>query len=208
MMRGLPSHRQPAAENKRPAFTLAAGQRLALHCRDEDQREHWLDTLCNDLHAQHQRVAVLSLHGALIGNLSAHDNILLPASWRQRDSDSELQQRLGSALLQLGYGDALTDTAAAILPSWLQRRPAQLSSEQVRVTVLARALLLEPQVLLCDEQWFVEQNPIELALLQRAETFWAAQAWLLLHVDAATALPGQAWQQHELSEWLMENVSA
>lgn len=170
---------------------LAAAQHHALLCRDESEREPWLDRICLLLQQQAIRYGLLHQQGALISNLSALDNVLLPSGWRQLQTPAQQHVNMCHWFAALGYP---SETSL----QWLRKRPNQLSSEQLRAAIMVRALLAEPTVLLCDELWFVEQNRGELALLQRAEDLWPTCCWLLVYADAVPILPGRSWQQHEL----------
>jgi ABC-type nitrate/sulfonate/bicarbonate transport system ATPase subunit len=179
---------------------LGAGLHHALLCHDESQREEWLDRICQQLQQQSIRYGLLHQQGALISNLSALDNVLLPSAWQRQLSPTLLQENMCQWFRALGYPD---EQAIA----WLRKRPNQLTSEQLRAAIIVRALLAAPTVLLCDELWFVEQNRAELALLQRAEALWPRCCWLLVYADAVPILPERYWQQHELPS-LMETVTS
>ncbi|NQD35468.1 hypothetical protein HPT27_00435 [Permianibacter sp. IMCC34836] len=182
------------------ALDLSAGQHHALRCSEESQREQWLDSICLHLQQQSIRYGLLHQQGALLGNLSTLQNILLPASWQQPQAEQALEARLHTLFAQLGFADhnAL---------HWLNKRPNQLTSVQQRAAIIVRALLTEPTVLVCDEPWFVEQNRAELQLLQQADVLCRPCCWLVVYADALPALAQINWQHHELTELALEKVA-
>lgn len=179
---------------------LGAGTHHALRCSEEAQRELWLDAICQQLQQQSVRYGLLHQQGALLGNLSTRQNILLPASWQQPQAAHTLQTRLHALLGQLGFADNST-------LQWLDKRPNQLTSVQQRAAIIVRALLTEPTVLVCDEPWFVEQNRAELQLLQQADVLCRPCCWLVVYADALPALEQVNWQHHELTETALEKVA-
>ena len=97
----------------------------------------------NERLALFQRIGVVPAHGGLISNLKAWENLLLPA-WYHRGLTAEQAERPVAEIFdQLGPGEA-----------GLKRRmgelPGQLSLYERRVVALARAMLMEPDILIYD----------------------------------------------------------
>jgi phospholipid/cholesterol/gamma-HCH transport system ATP-binding protein len=76
---------------------------------------------------------------ALISNLTAFENIALPLRYHTGLGQAEIRERVEERLAALD----IRQVAA--------RRPEQLSVQQARLTALARATVMEPEVLFLDE---------------------------------------------------------
>jgi len=81
------------------------------------------------------KVAVVFQFGELLPELTVGENVALPLRIR---GDSHYDNRVESALAMVGFTDAT---------AW----PAQLSGGEIQRVAVARALVSQPQVILCDE---------------------------------------------------------
>ncbi len=90
-----------------------------------------------------RRIGVVPAHGGLISNLKAWENLLLPA-WYHRGLTAEQAERPVAEIFdQLGPGEAG-------LKQRMGELPGQLSLYERRVVALARAMLMEPDILIYD----------------------------------------------------------
>jgi phospholipid/cholesterol/gamma-HCH transport system ATP-binding protein len=86
-----------------------------------------------------KRLGVVFSDGALFGAMSAFDNVAFPLRRHTDKSKREIESTVSRLLIKLG----LLDDAA--------RMPGQLTAEQRKRCALARALALDPDVVLIDE---------------------------------------------------------
>lgn len=77
-------------------------------------------------------------HGGLIGNKSVYENLALPLLFHQLGTAAEVAHKVNVLIEQFGL-DSVRDI-----------RPAELSSSYKRLSVVARSLILDPQLLLLD----------------------------------------------------------
>lgn len=94
----------------------------------------------SSLQSLYSRIGVLYQNGALLSSLNVYENVALPIRMRQpaRKIESE-KQRVHKRLSQVG----LLESAG--------KHPAELSGGMRRRAALARAMVLDPEVILCDE---------------------------------------------------------
>lgn len=119
--------------------------RLAVGLERPDQGS--IHALGNDLSALskngllqlRQRFGMLFQDGALFGSLSVGENVGFPLQHHRQMEGSELRDRVENLLALVG------------LPGMSARTPDQLSGGQRKRVALARAIALEPEVVLFDE---------------------------------------------------------
>lgn len=104
------------------------------------------------------RLGMLFQHGALLDSLTVFDNLALPLRERGLGSEAEIAGRVREQLSSVGLDDVET------------LLPGQLSGGMLRRAALARAMILRPEILLCDEP-FSGLDPISL---RRIESLLAA----------------------------------
>jgi phospholipid/cholesterol/gamma-HCH transport system ATP-binding protein len=90
-----------------------------------------------------QRIGVVPEGGGLISNLKAWENLMLPA-WYHRGVTARAGEReVVEIFRRLGEGE--ND-----LRRWLGRLPDQLSLPEKRFVAMARAMLMQPEILIYD----------------------------------------------------------
>ena len=102
--------------------------------------EHDLGAMsARDRHCIRQRTGVLFQDGALLGSLRLRDNIALPLREHTRLKEDQILNIVRDRLEMVGLGHAL------------ELFPNELSGGMRKRAGLARALVMDPQVLFCDE---------------------------------------------------------
>ncbi|UCE85455.1 MAG: ATP-binding cassette domain-containing protein [Deltaproteobacteria bacterium] len=111
-----------------------------------DSGEIWLgeDTqLCGmserRVRSYRERVGMMFQGGALLDSMTVFDNVALPLRERTRRSRAEIEREVHGVFESVGL-----EQVDALLPG-------QLSGGMLRRAALARALITQPQILLCDE---------------------------------------------------------
>jgi len=92
------------------------------------------------LQSLYRRIGVLYQNGALITSLNVYENVDLPIrmgheSMKREEEEQAVYQRLS----QVGLGDSL------------EKYPSELSGGMRKRAALARAMILDPEILFCDE---------------------------------------------------------
>lgn len=99
------------------------------------------------------RLGMLFQHGALLDSLTVFDNLALPLRERGLGTEAEISLRVREQLASVGLDDVE------------QLLPGQLSGGMLRRAALARAMILRPEILLCDEP-FSGLDPISLRRIE------------------------------------------
>lgn len=99
------------------------------------------------------RLGMLFQHGALLDSLTVFDNLALPLRERALGTETEIAERVREQLSSVGLDDVET------------LLPGQLSGGMLRRAALARAMILRPEILLCDEP-FSGLDPISLRRIE------------------------------------------
>jgi phospholipid/cholesterol/gamma-HCH transport system ATP-binding protein len=107
-----------------------------------------------ELYRVRARIGMLFQHGALLDSMTIFDNVALPlrehSQLSERDIAAEVSRRL----------------AAVGLPDTEQLLPRQLSGGMLRRAALARAIVSDPEVVLCDEP-FSGLDPLNVRRIER-----------------------------------------
>lgn len=107
-----------------------------------------------DLYLMRQRFGMLFQNGALLTDLSVFENVAFPLR-----EHTKLSNRLIRHIV-------LTKLHAVGLRGAADMRPAQLSGGMARRVALARAMVMDPEILIYDEP-FVGLDPISLGVIVR-----------------------------------------
>lgn len=106
-----------------------------------------------DLYAVRDRLGMMFQGGALLDSLTVFDNLALPLREHTDKSEAEIADEIERLLAAVGLADAEN------------LLPGQLSGGMVKRTALARALVLHPEILLCDEP-FSGLDPISVKRIE------------------------------------------
>src|SRR6202451_1838160 len=108
----------------------------------------------SELYALRRRMGMLFQNGALLTDLTVFENVAFPLREHTR-----LPERLIRDLV-------LTKLQAVGLPGAAELQPAELSGGMSRRVALARAIVMDPEILIYDEP-FVGLDPISLGVILR-----------------------------------------
>jgi phospholipid/cholesterol/gamma-HCH transport system ATP-binding protein len=144
----------PSGTGKTTLLRLITGQAAAtsgsIHVADSD-----LAALSRpQLYALRQRMGMLFQNGALLTDLTVFENVAFPLREHTR-----LPERLIRELV-------LTKLQAVGLRGAAQLMPAELSGGMTRRVALARAIIMDPEILIYDEP-FVGLDPISMGVILR-----------------------------------------
>jgi phospholipid/cholesterol/gamma-HCH transport system ATP-binding protein len=124
-----------------------------------------------DLFRVRERIGMLFQHGALLDSMSVYENVALPlrehTKLSERDIASEVERRL----------------EAVGLPDAARLFPRELSGGMLRRAALARAIVTEPEIVLCDEP-FSGLDPINVRRIEKLFTQLNRQLHLSLLVTS------------------------
>lgn len=101
-----------------------------------------------------EKIGMLFQGGALLDSLTVGDNLALPLRERTRLAEPRIAEIVASRLDAVGLGREVADLL-----------PGQLSGGMLRRVALARAILLDPQILLCDEP-FSGLDPVSVKRIE------------------------------------------
>jgi phospholipid/cholesterol/gamma-HCH transport system ATP-binding protein len=91
------------------------------------------------LYQVRKRFGVLFQDGALFGSLNLYDNIAFPLREHTKKSEAEIRRIVGEKMEMVGLGGEE------------RKVPGEISGGMRKRAGLARALVLDPQIILCDE---------------------------------------------------------
>jgi len=107
-----------------------------------------------ELYAVRRRMGMLFQNGALLTDLSVFENVAFPVREHARLPERVLRQLVLTKLQAVGLRGAA------------ELMPAQLSGGMARRVALARAIVMDPELLIYDEP-FVGLNPISMGVIVR-----------------------------------------
>lgn len=137
----------PAQSWSVPRLPLTACARLLLAGHEAVSSVAITDAVCGQLHQSASPFALLQVHAALISNINVRENLLLTSTWSLVRDAAQTSKQLEAMVADWGLSRDTMDRL-------LQRRPAQLTDNELRLVVLMRAALVQPRVLLLLPDWF------------------------------------------------------
>ncbi|MEM7410689.1 MAG: ATP-binding cassette domain-containing protein [Myxococcota bacterium] len=110
-----------------------------------------------DLFGVRQHIGMLFQHGALLDAMSVFDNVALPLREHTKLSEQDVAQEVERRLVAVG----LPDTGHLF--------PRELSGGMLRRAALARAIVTDPEIVLCDEP-FSGLDPVNVRRIEKLFT--------------------------------------
>jgi phospholipid/cholesterol/gamma-HCH transport system ATP-binding protein len=144
----------PSGTGKTTLLRLISGQLLADRGRVETFGENVGDLKRDAIYAMRRRMGMLFQNGALLTDLSVYENVAFPLREHTR-----LPERLLRHVV-------LTKLQAVGLRGAARLMPAELSGGMARRVALARAIVMDPELLIYDEP-FVGLDPISMGVVLR-----------------------------------------
>src|ERR1700676_2717949 len=144
----------PSGTGKTTLLRLITGQVMADSGEIEVAGQDMLALSRADLYVLRRRMGMLFQNGALLTDLSVFENVAFPLR-----EHTDLTERLIRQLV-------LTKLQAVGLRGAAQLMPAELSGGMSRRVALARAIVMDPELLIYDEP-FVGLDPISLGVILR-----------------------------------------
>jgi phospholipid/cholesterol/gamma-HCH transport system ATP-binding protein len=93
----------------------------------------------SDVQRVRRRMGMLFQHGALMDSMTVYENVALPLHERTKMGEGEIRDAVHERLAAVGLQD-VNDLL-----------PGQLSGGMLRRVALARAIIMDPEIVLCDE---------------------------------------------------------
>jgi phospholipid/cholesterol/gamma-HCH transport system ATP-binding protein len=106
-----------------------------------------------ELFHERRRIGMLFQGGALLDSMTLFDNVALPLREHSRLSESEVAEAVSQRLEAVG------------LPGTESLYPRQLSGGMLRRAALARAIVMDPEIVLCDEP-FSGLDPVNVRRIE------------------------------------------
>src|SRR5271154_580464 len=144
----------PSGTGKTTLLRLITGQVLADGGEIEVAGENMRNVTRANLYVLRRRMGMLFQNGALLTDLSVFENVAFPLR-----EHTDLTERLIRQLV-------LTKLQAVGLRGAAEMMPAELSGGMSRRVALARAIVMDPELLIYDEP-FVGLDPISLGVILR-----------------------------------------
>jgi phospholipid/cholesterol/gamma-HCH transport system ATP-binding protein len=101
-----------------------------------------------------ERIGMLFQGGALLDSMTVYENVALPLREHTQLSEDDIAAEVGRRLMAVG------------LPDTEQLLPRQLSGGMLRRAALARAIVTDPEILLCDEP-FTGLDPLNVRRIEQ-----------------------------------------
>jgi len=118
-----------------------------------------------------ERIGMLFQGGALLDSMSVFDNVALPLREHTRLSEEDIAAEVGRRLTAVG------------LPDTQDLFPRHLSGGMLRRAALARAIVTDPEIVLCDEP-FSGLDPVNVRRIERLLTELSHKLGLTLVVTS------------------------